>query len=183
MPKSWLLNGRRVNAHVMRTQRGTFTITNATSTSFSINAVDLANSRLRLLGVTADGSTNPVVNNSAVRIDWSGNATILALMNTANATRVFTVSVEVTEYWPGVIQSIQRGTVTFAGATSYTSTVNPVVVNGTDLVLLGWTTTTTSPTTESQPKLVLTNTVTVTIDDGTGTAYAQTVGFELTCWK
>lgn len=159
-------------------QRGTIAVTGGTTGTLTITSVDTNYARLRFLGCTA--SLNVVDGTKYfARVDLTNTTTVTATVNTSPGANTLTVSVEVTEYWPGVIKSIQRGTITPAGAGA-TATITGVNTAKTELDYLGFSDTDTSNNNGVIPYLVLTNSTTVTATNVV--AVNATVGFQAVEW-
>lgn len=166
----WLRGGA---LSVRRVQRGTITITAATSNTATISAVDTLNTELVFLGQDySNTSTNPAIGQA--RIALTNGTTVTATLNTTPGAQSVTVSFEVIEYQPGAVKSIQRGTVTGAAAATLSTAVD---VTKSRLTSLGWTTTDTALDLSINAKLVLTNGTTVTQSGGVVTNI--TSGFQV----
>lgn len=155
-------------------QRGTIAIAPAASSNTAtITAVDLANARLRFLGfsITA-ASTNDKM---CLKIVFTNATTITATVNTATDITV-TASFEVTEYWPGVIKSVQRGTV----AGNATATITTVNTAKTEVDCLGSSGSDANTNITSVARLTLTNSTTVTPTSVGGAA--DTVSYQVVEW-
>lgn len=161
-----LRNGLQVPSLIKSIQRGTITIPGGSTTNgATITAVVTANSALYWLGNSL---------NTAGQVDSAQFMARLALTNatTVTATRGgttedVTVSFEVVEYWPGVLRSVQRGTV----AVGTPATITSVTTAKSLLTYLGCVgaTTTGGEWGAQEPKLVLTNATTVTASATSGT--------------
>lgn len=183
--KRWKLTGSAESSRVAQwtqrgmirsIQRGTITIANTTtSNTATINAVVTERCRLRYVGASYDTDAN--MNNGNARLALTNATTITATRQfNQNGT---TVSYEITEYVPGVLRSVQRGTIALAGVASNTATVNAVVLLGSELTFTGFDSDdTTGDTGRYLPKGVLTNTTTVTATKGIATSTCN-VGYEL----
>lgn len=165
-------------------QRGTITIANASLTNTAtITSVDVNNTRLVCLGnssVDAGGGgsgAGPVL----VRIDLT-NATTITASRTAS-TDAAVVSYEVVEYWPGVIRTIQRGTITAAGVaigqTALATTLQ--TVTKATMESLGLEGSTAFAADSFRARMVLTNTTTVTMTR-IGTSNTLVGGYQVTEW-
>lgn len=183
MPKHWRLTGSALSSRVCQwtqrsivksIQRGTIAITGATTGTLTITAVNTSNARIRFLGCSANLN---VVDGTKyfARIDLTNSTTITATVNASPGANTLTVGVEVTEYWPGVIKSIQRGTVTVTGAAN-TATITTVNTAKTEFDYLGFSDTDTSNNNGVIPYAVLTNATTVTATNVV--AVAATIGFQ-----
>lgn len=155
-------------------QRGTIAIAPASaSNTATITSVTVAHSRLRLLGYgISAASTNDKL---SARIVFTNATTITAVVNTATDVTV-TVSFEVVEYWPGVVRSIQRGTV--AGNT--TATIGAVRTETSEVDWLGGSGSDANTNITTVGRVTLTNATTVT---GTSAGGANdTIGFQVVEW-
>lgn len=159
-------------------QRNTITITGATSNTRTIEAVDLNNSRLRLLGRTfTAGSGNG--QDSFARLALTNATTVTASVVASPGAESVVVSFEVIEYVPGVIKSVRRDTITTPATTATIPAVNPAK---SEVDHLGNTTNSGGANTVATQttRLALTNGTTVTasagVDDG------QVTGFQVVEW-
>lgn len=160
-------------SRVKSLQRGTIAITGATSNTATITAAVLANSRLRFLGCIADNGSL-ASRQVLARLAFTNTTTITATVDTSPGANVTTVSFEVIEYWPGVIKSVQRGTVTTTAAITAVNTAKS------ELDYLGNTTTVASADTSSGAYLALTNSTTVTLTPGL--SLGQVAGYQVVEW-
>lgn len=142
-------------------QRGTISITEATSATATIAAVNTANTELIHVGQDySTSSTDPRV--AMARLELTNATTVTATVNTSPGAQVTVVSYEVIEYETGVIKRVQRGTITGAA----TATITAVDTTKSKLSMLGWTTTNTASDMVNNPKMVLTDATTVTQSGG-----------------
>ncbi len=150
-------------------QRGTIALTagNLTGT-VTITAVVTANCVLTFLGVTSDTATANAERAEA-RVSLTNATTVTATR--ADSTDNALLSFEIMEYQPGVIKSVQRGTINIV--TSTTDPITAVDTTKANLSFLGFTLDATAAATlrpdVMQPKLVLTNATTVTGSRNTST--------------
>lgn len=106
-------------------QRGTITITTpALSNTATIAAVDTGNARLILLGAS-NNDTGVHPGSIGIRIAFTNSTTITATKQQDNVD-TGVVSFEVIEFVPGIIKSVQRGSITLNGVASNTSTITAV---------------------------------------------------------
>lgn len=157
-------------------QRGTITIANATtSNTATIAAVSVSDSVIAYGGSSYDTDAN--LNNGAASVTITNATTITATRSfNQNGT---TLAYEVIEYQPGVIKSIQRGTIALAGVVSNTATVTTVNTLKSMLMILGFMSDNTDGNSgQYLPKLVLTNATTITATKGINTS-TTTVGYQL----
>lgn len=108
-------------------QSGSITIaTSTTSNTATISAVSVANAVLVWCGCY----TNDNVNNSTeigsgfARMTLTNSTTITATRGAANASFTVTIKYYIVEYTPGLLKSVQYGTVAGNGATSAISAVD-----------------------------------------------------------
>lgn len=165
-------------------QRGTITVAGGDLTNTAtITAVDPGNTRLVCLGnssVDAGGGgtgTGPILVSIALT-----NATTITATRT-DTTSDDIVSYEVIEYWPGVIRTVQRGTVTATAAVSGTATLATTLqsTSRATLDVLGYQGGVTFSAVNFLANMVLTNTTTVTLTR-TGTNNNLTAGYQVTEW-
>lgn len=166
-------------ARIKSIQRGTITITGATSNTALITAVNTANSILRLLGITSSTALND--NQAYARLVLTDSTTITAFVNTSPGASSVVASFEIVEYWPGAIKSIQRNTIALAGANSATAAITPVDITKTELHTLGFTSSNASANSTVLTRFTLTDATTVTATSP-GTAANQTGGFQAVEW-
>lgn len=148
-------------------QRGVLSIPNGSSTAAAtISTVDMPNS---VLSVSQDGD------GAVGRWDASTGTVVLTNATTITATRttitgdVLRTSYEVIEYWPGVIKSVQRGTITLASVGSNTATITTVDTSKSQLFDLRYSTTELASPQTITTRLTLTNATTVTASRAVGT--------------
>lgn len=150
-------------------QRGTISTT-STMGSATISAVDVNNSFVRYGALTqTQANNNWAVGLGGIYLDTSTTVSITLGANGGTAVFAF----EVVEFLPGVIKSVQRGSMVLTGAvTSGTSTITSVNTAKATLASLGWAINAPgAPNTDEATKLVLTDATTVTANriSGTGT--------------
>lgn len=136
----------------------------STSSTVTINAVDPTNSIVFYLGFAESTSVvNPLL---LARIDLTNSTTVTVTNNAA--TPVMVVSYCVLEFMPGVLKSVQRGTITLNNVTSNTATISAVNLSTAMLSMQGFTYNT-GGNNDSQyyPRLDLTNATTITASCGT----------------
>lgn len=168
---------------VRSVQRGTIVIANASaSNTATIAAVSLANTRLVWVGTaheTSIGTTNNILHAHLV---LTNETTITATRS--GSTGALTVGYEVIEYEPGVIRSIQRGTIVMNGVASNTATVARV---NTSKASLDWLGMLTNDANADQPsralnRIVLTNATTVTATREGVADNSVTASYQLVEW-
>lgn len=175
---TWLAGG---GGGIARIQRGTIQIAfNATSNTATLAVpVDVNRSRLVYLGLT--GSTDATIAPAVVRVALTNASTVTATVNTTSAgTRE--IGFEVIEYRPGVVRSVQRGTITTTADVTGTATITSVNTSRATLDWLGFESSgaSTGPA-AAQIRVTLTNATTVTAT-GIGSV-DRTVGFQVVEWN
>lgn len=159
-------------------QRGSITIpAAAASNTATITAVDTARTRIVFLG-TVMGADAGGADNLACRVALTNATTVTASSNSsASVDRI--VYYEVIEYMPGVVRSVQRGTLATTASGSGSATINAVNTAKTMIDNLGFTSTSATETfSESGFRLSLTNSTTI---DGSGQgSITRTVGYQAT---
>ena len=112
---------------VRSVQRGTISVTDpaTTGTSTLPIAVDTRNAIL-YFGNNTYSAVGPSTTGSRGKLTLTDSTTVTFTVSGSAGTRI--CDWELIEFWPGVIRSIQRGSVTIAGAsTSNTGAIDPVV--------------------------------------------------------
>jgi hypothetical protein len=154
-------------------QRGTVAVTNSglPSATTTISAVDMPNARLRLLGYgVSGGSANTRM---TLRMSFTNATTITVQVHTATDLAAITASYEVIEYMPGVVRSIQRGTML---GNNGVATITAVDMAKTQVDWLGSTGADANTNITSIARVQLTSTTGVT---GTSVGTTQdTIGFQ-----
>jgi len=159
-------------------QRGTIAITGATSATATIAAVAMENCRLVRTGRLYSDNTGSGAQ-SFIRLTFTNATTITATVVTSPSAQTATVGFEVIEYVPGVIKSVQRGTVTFP---TTTATITEVNTAKSQIDHLGSTANSGGAIGSVQEtNATLTNGTTVTITSGT-TGDLQVTGFQVVEW-
>jgi hypothetical protein len=155
-------------------QRGTITITGATSNTATITAVDITNSELHFVGHTYTANAG-LGTQTYVRLDLTNSTTITALVAASPGADTLVVGFEVWEFYPRILKSVQRGTIT---SPATTATISAVVMAKTSVGYLGVQAFGFGAATGAgDQRAVLTNTTTVTTP-AVLTA-TQVVGFEV----
>lgn len=158
-------------------QRGTVTLSAVASNTASITSVLTQNSSIAWLGVTYGLDADPDTSSSACRVDLTSATVVTGTKNTGSNASV--ISFEVIEFQPGVLKSVQRGTIAWSGALSATATITTVTPAKTRLGFLGFTTNQVNGYWgRFGPSIVLTDAVTVTASKGIITEQAI-VGYEV----
>lgn len=151
-------------------QAGTMTAVYPANATGTIAAVDTANSIVYLLGLTQSNANN----NYAVAtggVELTNSTTVTGYQSiSGGADMVF--SFVVVEYHPGIVKSIQAGTIAVGGGASATATVTAVNTAKSMLVWRGFKMSTgAAPNTDAwATKTVLTNATTVTANRVTADA-------------
>ena len=160
-------------------QRGTVTLTiGQTSNTATITSVIPANCVIRYGGLT-QSQVNPNWGLGFGLIDLTNATTVTATISTAVAAATV-YSFDVVEYQPGVLRSVQRGTITIgAAATSNTATITAVDVTKAELGWLGWTLSIGVADTTEATNIVLTNATTVTATRVSNGAYTAIAGYQV----
>ena len=164
-------------------QRGSITISGATSNTATITSVDTNYSRLRFLGFKDPSATTDTADKVFVRLTFTNATTITASVTTAPGTSL-TVYFEVTEYKASALRStIQRGTITCNSVASNTATITSVTTSKSEIDNLGNTATSaTGPNTTQFMAVELTNSTTVTAYNGSGGGN-NVVGYQVVEFK
>lgn len=151
-------------------QRGSITIANGQVTGTgTITSVSTGNTRLIYLG-ESHGASETNSSRRRSRITLTNATTVTATRSDSGGTE--TVLFQVTEYWPGVIRSIQLGTV--ANTTAAINAVDPTKAT---IDQLGWLTAQTDG--DCGASVTLTDATTVTgVAQGSGT----TSGYQVIWW-
>lgn len=152
-------------------QRGTITLTGVSTNTATVTVVDVNNATLRWLGQTYNTAAD-FASQAFIRIDLTNATTVTA--TAGNTASTGTVNFELVEYVPGILKSVQRGTI--AVATTATATVTAVTVAKTQVDQLGWSTNQGAASSAAVASVVLTNATTVTATAVIGT---QTIGYQV----
>ena len=165
-------------------QRGTITLANGQATNTAtITSVVTGNTRLVYCGnnSTNAGGGGTGTSPCFVRIDLTNATTITATR--IDSVDPAIVSYEAIEYWPGVLRTVQRGTVVATAAVSGTATLGTTLqtITKATLDVLGWNANTTLSADNFLGYVDLTNTTTVTITR-IGTNNNLTAGYQVCEW-
>lgn len=172
-----LRNGLFVPSLIKSIQRGTIVIAGGTSSNTATlsTAVVLANSLLTWgsQGLNTSGQVDAQM--FTARITLTNTTTVTATRG--GTTEALTVPYEVIEFWPGVLKSVQRGTV----VTGTPATITAVNTAKSMLSYLGCVgaTSTGGEWGSWQGYLVLTNSTTVTATEGGGNTTHITAGYQV----
>jgi hypothetical protein len=163
------------NSLIRSVQRGTISIAAASaSNTATITTVDMANSRLQFLGYSNNNAA-AAPNASATRLALTNSTTITATRVTTGASDNV-VAYQIIEYCPGVIRSVQRGTISLNPGPTATATITTVNSNTTALDYLGCSVDNALDTLFI--RLALTNSTTVT-GTSSNAANASTVSYQV----
>lgn len=176
-------------------QRGTFTQSAGVATgTATISAVVLVNTIHSYLGYTSDNGTHgfgDFIGGHIGRLDLTNTTTLTSNFTTTSDGDINTISYEVMEFQPGVLQNCQRGTISVvATGTSATGTITAVDTTKSILLQQGWGTPSYSWASaagllQSQAvKSVLTNgtTVTTTVTNTGGATTGAMMGYTVSTW-
>ncbi len=148
-----------VSSLIKSVQRGTISTTAASATA-TIAAVDVANTILVYNGMTQ----TQVNNNWSVgqgKVVLTDATTVTGSIYTNIGTAVW--SYEVIEFLPGIVKSVQAGTITLYGTAPYTATITAVNTSKTACMFLGYTMASElTPATDRATRIELTASTTVT---------------------
>ena len=157
---------------VASVQTGQLDMNGVTTKTATISAIDLSRSICVFNGAknTSAEATANDVSGFTFRVALTNSTTVTAsiVLSVAAAGRL--VNFTVVEFFPGVLRSVQRGSITMTGVQSNTATITEVNVAKSLVTYNGYTTT----YTESPPVylnrvgaiLTLTNATTVTVNQG-----------------
>jgi len=149
-------------------QSFTIDLTGATTATATIAAVSTANSFVIYLGSTSALAT--AVNRDIGRLALTNSTTVTGTQDVGHGADPL-ISGMVVECWPGLIKSVQQGTVTLAAGISGTATITAVVVAKTLLLYQGFSGPIgdLSPHAQATAIVQLTNATTVTLTAGAAT--------------
>jgi hypothetical protein len=154
-------------------QRGTITLTGVATATATVTAVVLANSVLRCLGFDLQTDLNVTAADTWTQLALTNTTTVTATRTGVGG--IVRINFELVEYYPGVLKSVQRGTIALAAATN-TATVTAVVVAKSACDFLGGTASDANAgeyAGRAACRVELTNTTTVTASRGVGTNTAN----------
>lgn len=156
-------------------QRGTITLSSPdAAVTATVTEVDMQNTTLRLCGLRTDNTSGA---SAYARIVLTNSTTITATRIGTSNTVI--VNYELTEYYPGIIKSIQRGTITLAAAvSSNTASVTEVNMNKAEVFNLGFSTSVHETANHLSCNLTLTNSTTITAQRS-GTTPEIIISYEL----
>ena len=145
-------------------QYGTVTATGSLTGTATITAVVLANSVVMYLG-NRTTDTSAALGRIQSRLDLTNTTTVTCTSRDAVATK--TVSFAVLEFAPGMVKSLQTGTVNITtGELSKNATITAVNTNKAFLVWNNQDSNTASQNDQAFSTLILLNTTTVTVQGG-----------------
>ena len=160
-------------------QAGSIALTAGNATvDATITAVNTSNALLLYLGYTSTSNTNSAKNGQA-RISLVNATTVRASHQFEDGTGgTSTVGYVVVEFMPGVLKSVQAGTIDVNGGTSNTATITSVNTAKSFVSKLGTEQNGNALTdTQGEVRLALTNATTVTATINTNPAAATITGF------
>ena len=170
------LNGFYRNGLIKSIQRGSMTLVGTGSNTATINAVDPNNAILRHAGssISSGGSGD-----GFSRVVLTNGTTVTA--NRGTTTGTLTVMFEVIEFYPGVIKSIQRGTITTAAVASNTATINKVDLLRAQVSHLGNSTSDNASGSSVNwlTRITLTDNVTLTVTCSSSNSGTQVTSYEV----
>jgi hypothetical protein len=178
MRRPFLLNGRRVSSAIKSIQTVSIT-TSTVSATATIGAVDPNNTILIWNGFTTNqiGTSEP---SAFCYISLQDSTTVK--VQKIGGTDSITIPITVIEFWPGVIKSVQRGTISWTGSISATATIAAVDVTKSTVMFCGWGDNGNDNFYRVLPKLTLTNGVTVTAAVDTAPLVGITVAYQVVEW-
>lgn len=162
-------------SHIVSVQTGTATLTagNATGTA-TITAVSLFQTVLNYLNAI---STDAAVVAAEVKMGVTlTNATTVTFTRTSTGVAA-TGRFQLVTYVPGVLRSVQRGTIVLSAVTSNTATIAAVNTTKYRLVMLGWYNAEIQVE-DDYTDLALTNATTLTATRGSGSG-TSTVSYQI----
>lgn len=167
---------------IRRIQRGTITIAGGSlSNTAAINSVNLNHSRLNFLGCRIAGTED--AHRAFARVELTDATTVTALKQDSDVgADAVTASYEVIEYVPGLIRSMQRGTITAAAGTATATLTKAVNTAKTEVNYLGMLTSDTGALVTANlwlTHLDLTDSTTVT---ATAFAANAVIGYQVVEW-
>lgn len=151
------------------------TITVGTSTTGAITSVDVSRSVVLILGISTSYSS-PINQESAVRVALTNATTVTATRYDNSGTCI--VSYVVMQFAPGVVKSIQQGTIVVS-TTSNTGAVTEVNVAKSVLIFAGHETNTYLADSDGYGRVTLTNGTTITATRGSASAGTVTAAYQL----
>ena len=147
----------------------------SSSATATITAVNLANT---LLFVSQDGDGSLARWDASVAVVTFTNTTTITATRTTTTGDACRTSYEVIEYWPGVLKSVQRGTITLSAVASNTATITAVDITKSVLVDLRYSTTELAVPNTITTRVTLTNATTVTASRAVGTG-TSVIGYQV----
>ncbi len=151
-------------------QRGTISIgAAATSATATITAVDVSNSIIHYLG-NDYAAANTLASEYNSYVVLTNGTTVTATRSAQSGVSASVVSFEVIEYVPGVIKSVQAGTIALTGVATNTATVTTVNTLKATLMYLGFITNDGGGQGQFfKTRMTLTNATTITATKGNAT--------------
>lgn len=110
-------------------QQGSVAINGSTASgTTAITAVTLANSMILYEGYRLSYATAEDIRRTSPRLELTDTTTVTAYRQANDsATAIPAVGFTVVEFYPGILKSVQRGTIAIAAATSNTATLSQAV--------------------------------------------------------
>jgi len=161
------------NSLIKSVQRGTLGLGGASSASVTVSAVAPENSVLRYLGSTSDFA-GANASAASARIELASATSITAY--NPGGTTVY-VTWELLEYLPGIVKSVQRGTLADAATGAAAVTINAVNLAKTALHFLGFTTNVAD--TRTNPRMSMNDATTVVIWVGGAGVGTNNCGYQV----
>lgn len=162
----------RVRSTIKSIQQGTCALAGTTSQTATINSVSLANSYVVCLWISSNTATNND-ERGYTRVELTNATTVTGYRDTGTDTA--TIGFFVVEHFPGVIKSVQAGTLTSTATITAVNTARAVLYH---LGYLADATAAAGVTAARFVRLDLTNSTTVTLTRGTGTG-TVTAGYQV----
>lgn len=157
------------NSFIRSIQYGLVRVNASTATgTATITAINTANAALMYLGMSQDFVTDNA--NIDAHVVLTNSTTVTAARNATGPGNFLDVSFVVVEFVPGIVRSLQSGTITMGGLqTSLTATITAVNA-ATAMVAYGHNLESTGDANASYSRVTLTNSTTVTVNRVSGTA-------------
>lgn len=170
------------SALIKSIQRGTISLSGATSGTATITSVVTANSVVRYLGDSQSDPATDDVTFFASRLALTNATTVTGSSIAGNASNTQIISYEVVEYFPGVLKSVQRGTVDMTTVTSKTATITSVDTTKSTVDHLGFNSNwpaTPAYGSVTRARWALTNATTVTATVGNASNASCSLGYQV----
>jgi hypothetical protein len=166
-------------------QRGTIAISSgASSNTATITAVTTANTMLLYNGNSSDDASGDNPSRAQARITLTNSTTITATRG-ATTNNIPAVNYSAVEFFPGIVNSIQRGTITIAdGDTDQAATITSVNTAKAEVFFLGQSSDIATETAAIRQVRVRLSSATEVIAERTGTVTgAVTVSYQVVEFK